>query len=369
MRTRLTHKPDWWFVGLFAAILAIGLIMLSSVSTAVAFQKFGDPFFYIKAQLTKGVIPGLILMFIISKIDYRVWKRFAFSALILSVVLLVLVLIPGLGSTFGGARSWLNLGPILFQPSEVVKLTFLIYLASWLAAREGHVVRDVSFGLMPFLTVLGIIMFLILLQPDVGTMSVIVFISLAVYFVAGASIPHLMGLGALGVFGLYILVRLAPYRIARFTVFLHPELDPQGIGYQINQAFMAIGSGGLLGMGLGHSRQKYLYLPEVIGDSIFAVTAEELGFIVTSAVVILFAALVVRGFQIARSAPDKFGTYLVSGIMAWIGIQAFVNMAGVVGLLPLTGLTLPFMSYGSSSLIVLLVATGMVVNVSRYSRN
>lgn len=208
-------------------------------------------------------------------------------------------------------------------------------------------------------------MVLIFLQPDVGTMTIIVMIAMMIYFVAGASIKHLFAMGAAGIAGLAVLIKIAPYRAARFTVFLHPEIDPQGIGYHINQALLAIGSGGVFGLGFGHSRQKHLYLPEVIGDSIFAIIAEELGFIIVVIVLLLFLALIYRGYQIARNSHDVFGKLVVAGIISWIGFQSFVNISAMVGLLPITGLPLPFVSYGSSSLIVLFAAMGIVINISR----
>jgi cell division protein FtsW len=198
-------------------------------------------------------------------------------------------------------------------------------------------------------------------------MSIIVVVALMIYFVAGASVKHLIGFGAASLAGLALLIKIAPYRAARFTVFLHPELDPQGIGYHINQALLAIGSGGLFGLGFGFSRQKHLYLPEVIGDSIFAVIAEELGFVVVSIILLVMFALVYRGYHIARNAPDQFAKLVVAGIMSWIGFQSFVNIAAMVGLLPITGLPLPFVSYGSSSLIVLFAAMGIITNISRYA--
>jgi cell division protein FtsW len=359
------QKPDYVFLGLFAFIAIFGLVMLSSVSTAVAFQRFGDSLYYVKHQLLYGFLPGAFVCAALAMIDYRYWKRFAFPLFVTSIVFLLLVLTP-LGTAFGGAKSWLNLGFVTFQPSEVVKLTFILYLATWLEARDQRSIKDFSDGLMPFLISLGIVMGLILLQPDVGTMSIIVLIALMIYFVAGANMKHLLSLGAAGIAMLAFLIKIAPYRAARFTVFLHPELDPQGIGYHINQALLAIGSGGLFGLGFGYSRQKHLYLPEVIGDSIFAVIAEELGFIVVTLILLTFLALIYRGYQIARNAPDQFARLTVAGIMSWIGFQSFVNIAAMVGLLPITGLPLPFVSYGSSSLVVLFAAIGIVINISRF---
>lgn len=361
------NQPDMVFVVLFAIVVLFGIVMLSSVSTAIAYQRFGDSLYYLKHQLFYGFIPGVIICTVVSFIDYRIWKKFAFPLYLFSIGLLLAVFIPGLGATFGGSRSWIALGGLTFQPAEVVKFSFILYLSAWLNQRNQKTIKDFSGGFMPFLTSLGIVMFLILLQPDVGTMSVIVMIALMIYFVAGADLKHLFAFGAAGVISLGILIKAAPYRAARFMVFLHPELDPQGIGYHINQALLAIGSGGLVGLGFGHSRQKHLYLPEVIGDSIFAVIAEELGFIVVVVILALFLALMIRGYQIAQRSTDNFAKYVITGVISWVGFQTFINIAAMVGLVPITGLPLPFVSYGSSSLLALFGAMGIVINMSRFA--
>lgn len=359
-------SPDLIFLILFGIIAVFGMIMLSSASTAIAFQRFGDSLYYVKHQLMFGFFPGLFICTALAIIDYRFWRKFAFPALVVSILLLIAVFIPGLGRTFNGSRSWLQIGGIVFQPVEIVKLGFILYLSVWLEKRDRRTIKDFSDGLMPFLISLGIIMGLILLQPDVGSMGVIVMIALMIYFVAGADIKHLFALGGIGVGLLAFLIKIAPYRAARFTVFLHPEADPQGLGYHINQALLAIGSGGLVGLGFAHSRQKHLYLPEAINDSIFAIMAEELGFVMISIGLAILLALIIRGYHIARQAPDEFGRLITTGIISWIGFQSFINIAAMVGLMPITGLPLPFVSYGSSSLVVLFAAVGIVINVSRH---
>lgn len=359
------HAPDYVFLSCFAAVAIFGIVMLSSASTAVAFQRFGDSLYYVKHQLLYGFLPGAFVCAFCALVDYHKWRRLGFTLFAMSIAMLVAVLIPGIGVEYGGARSWIDLGFVSFQPAEVVKLTFILYLASWLEKRDKKVIKDFSDGLVPFLISLGIVMFLMLLQPDVGTMTVIVMIALLIYYSAGADLKHLTGLGLLGAAGLFLLIKLAPYRTARLTVFLHPELDPQGVGYHINQALLAIGSGGLFGLGFAHSRQKHLYLPEVIGDSIFAIIAEELGFVVVTAFLLILFILMQRGFRLAKLAPDHFGRFVAVGIMSWIGFQSFINIMAMVGLMPITGLPLPFISYGSSSLIVLFAAMGIMINISR----
>jgi len=360
-------QPDYVLIILFGILIFFGLIMLSSAGTVIGYQKFKDSYYFLKHQMLYGFLPGLILLYIFSKIDYHKWKKIAFPLLIFSIVLLLLVFIPGIGASYGtNAKSWINIFGFSIQPSEIVKLTFLIYLAAWLDKRSDKDIKDVSAGLIPFLISLGIIALLIILQPDIGTMSIIILISLVVFFVAGASILHLAEIGTAGLIFLAILVKAAPYRAARLTTFLHPELDPQGIGYHINQALLAIGSGGIFGLGLGHSRQKFQYLPEVTGDSIFAVTAEELGFIFTAFLIILFLAIVYRSFSLAQNSPDKFGKLMIVGIISWFIFQAFINIGAMLGLLPITGIPLPFISYGGTALMTSLAALGILINISKY---
>ncbi len=364
-------KPDYSLVATIFGIVIFGLVMLSSASAAVAFDRFGDSYYFFKHQLLFGFILGTAAFLIMSKIDYRYWKKVAFPLLVITIGLLIAVFLPGLGGgeTVKGAKRWIDLGFISFQPTEVVKLTFLLYLATWLASRGKKGVSDFSYGFIPFISILGTVMLLIILQPDVGTMSVIVLTSLVVYFVAGAPWSHLGILGGGGLFLFWLLIKIAPYRADRFTIFLHPELDPQGIGYHINQAFLAIGSGGFFGRGFGQSRQKFQYLPEVAGDSIFAVISEELGFIFSFLLIIAFLFLMYKGFKVAEKAPDMFGKLVATGITAWLVVQAFVNIMAMTGLMPLTGLPLPFISYGSSALVVSMAAAGILVNISKHVKS
>ena len=359
-----THHPDYVFIATFFVILVFGLFMLASASTAVAYQRFQDNYFYIKHQLLYGALPGLVIFLIASKVNYKHWKKLALPGLILAIILLIAVFIPGLGFAYGGASRWIKISTFIFQPSEMVKLAFIVYLASWLEKRTEKGL-DLSYGFLPFLLVLGVISFLIILQPDVGTMIIIGATAILVYWVAGGKLTHLLSLSLLGAGLFALLIKIAPYRANRLTVFLHPDQDPLGIGYHIKQALIAVGSGGWFGVGLGLSRQKYRYLPEVIGDSIFAIIAEELGFIVCVLLIGAFFLLVHRGFKIAKSAPDNFGRYLASGICAWVGCQVVINIGAMIGIMPLTGLPLPFISYGSSSLISLMLSMGIVVNISR----
>jgi len=362
---------DYRFLIIVGVLLLFGFIMLASASGPLGYAKQnGDSLYYVKHQLILGLVPGLFGLYITSRIPYVFWKKNAWPLLIATLILLVLVFIPGLGSDFGTSRSWINFfGLFSIQPAEIVKLTFLFYLAAWLERRGSHGVKDFHGGFLPFIFILGLVAAFIALQPDVGTLFIITTMAITVYFVAGASLAHVgvLFLGGLAAFGM--LIAIAPYRAARFTTFLYPELDPQGVGYHINQALLAIGSGGFFGLGYGHSRQKFEYLPEVSGDSIFAVMAEEMGFIFAVLLVLLFLWFFFRAIKIAKNSPDAFGKYVVVGIAAWLTIQAFVNIGSMVGILPMTGVTLPFMSYGGTSLAISLAAIGVILNVSRYGVN
>ena len=359
---------DRTFFLLVIGMTLFGLIVLASASSAVGYERFGDGYYFVKHQIVQGVLPGLFAFAAGFFIPYQTWKNYALPMLLLSIGLLILVFIPGIGQDFGTfANSWVEIGGFSFQPSEVAKLTFLFYLAAWLEKR-GDDLKDLHAGLVPFMIILGVMSLLILAQPDLGTLSVIAGMAFIVYFIAGGAIAHLFGLGILGVTAFGIAIKSSPYRAARLMTFLHPELDPQGVGYQINQALLAIGSGGVFGRGYGHSLQKFQYLPEVIGDSIFAVMSEELGFFLTTLFLFGFLFLLFRGLKIAEGAPDAFGRYLVTGVMAWLGVQAFINIGAMVSILPITGVPLPFLSYGGTSLIVTLAAAGVVLNVSKESK-
>lgn len=359
---------DRTFLWLVGGLSLFGIVMLMSASGPLGYQHFGDSLYYVKHQLLVGLLPGILIFGIASFVDYRKFRVLAFYALFVSIALLVMVYVPGLGLHIGGSSRWVKLGSLNFQPSEFVKVTFLFYVAAWLASRHENDVRTLERGLLPFLLVLGVIMALLVAQPNTGSMIVIAGASLLMYFVAGAPLGWFFVLLAGGGALMALLIKFSPYRTLRFMTFLHPELDPNGIGYHINQAYLAIGSGGIFGLGYGHSLQKYLYLPEVAGDSIFAVMAEELGFVMVLAFLAALAALVWRCLVIAKRAPDAFGTYLVTGIAGWIALQSFFNIASMIGLMPITGVTLPFVSYGSSAFLALSFACGIVASVSRQSR-
>ncbi|MFH0853344.1 MAG: putative lipid II flippase FtsW [bacterium] len=356
------HQPDYPLMFIILGLVVFGLIMLSSASSVSSFQQFGDPNVLIKRQMLSALV-AVAVFFIMMRFDYKIWKNLALVMLLISIGFLVMVFIPGIGVEYLGARRWIDLG-IQFQPTEVVKLTFLIYLASWLVKKKEGL-KDITISFMPFLILLGTITLLVMAQPDLGTMTVIALIAMVTYFVAGAPLIHFVWIAGISAALFGVLIKIAPYRAARFTVFLNPELDPQGVGYHINQALLAIGSGGIFGVGLGHSRQKFNYLPEASGDSIFAIIAEELGFIMVTLLVLAFLFLLIRGFNVARNAPDMFGKLMATGITTWFAFQAFINIGALSGILPLTGIPLPFISFGGSALIISMAAAGILLNISR----
>ncbi len=349
-------------------LTVFGLIMVASAGVFYATTRFGDPNYFIKHQFLYGFLLGMPVLYLFSKIDYHFWKKVSVPMFLLSLIGLVLVFIPGIGSNAYGASRWINLGPISFQPSEMVKLSLILYLGAWLESRGGEKIKDIYEGMLPFLFILAVAGFLIIKQPDTGTLGVIILIAMSMFFVSGANMAHIFTMFAVGGLGLAILIAVAPYRMNRFLVFLNPEHDPQGVGYQINQALLAIGSGGIFGLGLGHSRQKFNFLPEPIGDSIFAIIGEELGLLGAGIVVILFTLFALRAIKIAKNAPDDFGKIVAVGIVAWVVFQAFVNIAAITALMPLTGIPLPFISYGGTSFIFLMAAMGILLNISKQSK-
>lgn len=351
---------------LYIAILVVfGIAVLMSASAPLGYAKFNDSYFYVKRQILNGLLPGVIVFLILSKVNYRVLAKAGWIIYAGAILLLLLVFIPGLGIMINNSRSWAHLGTFInFQPAEFAKLAVVIMLAKLLTEKNRDW-SDWQSSLLPILAIIAPALVLILLQPDIGTLSILVVIIFAMLFVARIPKRYLVLLGLVGVACFAGLVATAPYRAERLNTFLHPELDPQGRGYQVNQAFLAVGSGGTWGLGWGQSRQKFQYLPEVNADSIFAVVAEENGFLISVGLVVFIVLLAVRGFKIAKAAPDEFGYLLVSGIMVWFIWQSFLNIGAMVGALPLTGVPLPFISHGGSALLALLAGMGVVVNVSK----
>lgn len=358
--------PDFLLILTTLTLLAVGLIMVYSASAVWASYNYGDSFYFVKRQLLFAGL-GVACMFVVMNIEYWTWRRWAKIGLAICFLLLILVLIPGIGEVHGGASSWLGVGAFSIQPSEFTKIALIIFLAKFLAENQKKI-TSFRKGMAPSLALVIAAFGIIMLQPDLGTGVVLVGTCLVMIYTAGARISHFVGLGFIGLAGLAGLILSAPYRIQRITSFLDPWSDPQGAGFQIIQSLYAIGPGGLLGFGLGHSRQKFQYLPEPQTDFIFSIVAEELGFIGASLVLLLFCLLLWRGIRIALSAPDLYGSLLAVGIIGMVAIQVMINIAVVTGIMPVTGITLPFLSYGGSSLTLTLVSIGVLLNISRYAK-
>ena len=362
------HEADKSLIVSLGIILLFGLVMLSSASAVVSYAKFGNIYNYFSHQLIM-VIVSLIFMFIVSKIDYHKWRNYAGSFLIVSIVLLLLVFIPGIRANYGTSRSWINIFGFSFQPSELVKITFLIYLSTWLEVKKGQLGSFYG-GIFPFLATLSVIAFLMMLQPDLGSLFIIAFMAMVVFFVGGGKFKHILITLMLAGLVLFLALSLkSSYQSDRFKCYQNPGFDTQDQCYQINQSLIATGSGGWFGRGLGQSRQKFMYLPEVWGDSIFPIIAEEIGFVFSTLILLLFLFLFYRILQIAKAAPDAYGTALATGIVSWLAIQSFLNIGGQLNLIPMTGVPLPFISAGGSSAISSLIALGIVINISKQTRN
>lgn len=348
-------------------LILFGLVMIYSASSVWAEYKFHDSFKYVKQQALFIAI-GIGLLLTVGRIDYRLYYKKTNLILGVCLLLLVLVLIPGIGTVRNGSQSWFGIGSFGVQPSEFAKLGLIIFVAKYLSKNEKEL-RSIKKGVLPILGVLFLIFGLIMLQPDFGTGMIIVVSILAMMFVAGVNFKFFLVLGGLGVFGIIGLIAIAPYRMDRIISFLDPWKDPLGTGFQIIQSLYAIGPGGLLGQGFLNSRQKQFYLPEPQTDFIFSVISEEFGVLGVLIVSSLFLIILYRGIKIALKAPDNFSKYLAFGMIFQILIQTVMNLMVVVGLIPVTGVTLPFLSYGGSSLLISLISVGILLNISRYSRS
>lgn len=358
------HHQDYWLSLTIFALVAFGLVMIYSVSKYYSLQitDGSTDKYYLNKQLI-CLIVGLFAWVIFQGIDYRFWQKKSTLMLFLTLGLLFLPLLP-FGHGGGVGQRWINLKIFSFQPAEVAKLTFIIYLSGWFSSK-GEDLNKIKKMFLPFALLVAAISFLLLLQKDLGTLSIFVAVSGAIFIFAGAPIYQIFASGGIAGLLLWLAVKIEPYRMERMLTFLNPNNETQGAGYHIRNALIAIGSGGLFGLGFGQSKQKYLYLPEAHTDSIFAIISEELGFVRSTIIIILFAVVAVRGYKIAKNAPDTFSRLLAAGIVTWLTAQMFVNIGTMLSLLPMTGIPLPFISYGGSSLVVLLAAVGIVANVSK----
>ncbi len=358
-------KIDWTLLISVIVISIFGILMIYSASYIWAEYKYGDALKYVKNQGLFFIV-GIILMIIISKIDYKIYLKKSNLILLVCLILLILVLIPGIGTVRNGSRSWFGIGSFGIQPSEFTKLGLIIFVSKYLACNE-KATKNFK-GILPILGLLILIFGLIMLQPDFGTGTIIVMSIIGLLFVGGVNFKYFIRLGIVGVIGIVGLILAAPYRLSRILSFLNPWSDPLGSGFQIIQSLYAIGPGGLFGFGIGNSRQKHFFLPEPQTDFIFSIISEELGFLGCVIVVGLFIIICYTGFKISKNCNDKFGKYLSFGIIFQIAFQACLNLMVVVGLIPVTGVTLPFLSYGGSSLLITLCSIGIVLNISRYQK-
>jgi cell division protein FtsW len=357
--------PDVWLFAAALILLSIGVVMVYSASAIMAADRFRDPYHFLKKQLFWAVL-GCLALWGALRVDYRRLERWTVPALGVAAVLLVLVLVPPFGHAINGARRWIRLGPMSFQPAELAKLALVGFLATFLARRadEGE-----SFwrGFVPPLATVAVLAGLVVIQPDLGNCVTLVALTFAVLFLAGSRLRHLGLLLAAALPLAAVAIVAAPYRVRRITAFLDPWQDPRGTGFHIIQSWLALGSGGLLGRGIGESRQKLFYLPEAHTDFIFAIIGEELGFVGALAVVALFVVLIWRGLRIGLRAPDAFGTYLALGITVLLATQTLVNLGVVTGVLPTKGLPLPLVSFGGSALVVTMLSIGVLLNISQHA--
>ena len=354
---------------LFITIITIslfGIIMIYSASYIWAEYKFNDPFKFVKHQGLFFII-GIIMMLITSKIPYKVYFEKANTLLLISIILLILVIIPGIGTVRNGSRSWFGIGSFGIQPSEFAKLTLIIFTSKYLTKNEKNL-KHIKKGVLPILGIVILVFGLIMLQPDFGTGMIILVSIIGLLFVSGVDFKFFIRLGLIGVVGIVLLIAIAPYRLERILSFLNPWSDPLGSGFQIIQSLYAIGPGGLFGQGFMNSRQKHFYLPEPQTDFIFSIISEEFGFLGILIVATLFTIIIFKGFKIAQNSGDKFAKFLAFGITFGLAFQAILNLMVVVGLIPVTGVTLPFLSYGGSSLLITLISMGVLLNISRYQK-
>ena len=350
-------KVDYTLMFSVIIITIFGLVMISSSSYVWAEYKFNNPYKYL---INQGIffILSLISMYVVSKIDYKILYKYSKVFILIVIIMLILVIIPGIGTVRNGSRSWFGIGGFGIQPSEFAKLAIIIFASKYLSENKNSRLPILFLGLFLFV--------LIMLQPDFGTGMVLIMIVVSLLFISGMKISFFIRIGLLGVIGITILILIAPYRLKRILSFLNPWSDPLGSGFQIIQSLYAIGPGGLFGLGLGNSVQKHFYLPEPQTDFIFAIISEEFGFLGIIIVSILFLTIIISSINIALKSKDLFSKYLVFGITFWISFQTILNLMVVVGLIPVTGVTLPFLSYGGSSLLILYTSIGIILNVSRY---
>lgn len=362
------QKPfDRYFLSIVILIAVIGLFSFVSASLGIYAKSEAKFYGVLFNQIVLGLVGGFGGLWLAMRIPYSFWKKHAFYLFLIALILTILVFVPGLGFSHGGAQRWISIGPVSFQPAEILKVGFVIYFATWLAWTQKKQ-QDIKFKIIPLVVLLGIVAVILLRQPDTKSLILITAAACGMLFVSGVSWKKVIIIITIGVLGIVALAFVRPYVMQRIKTFINPASDPRGASYQLQQSLIAIGSGGVFGRGLGQSVQKFNYLPEPQGDSVFAVIGEEFGFIGSALLVVLYVFFAIRGYKIAILAPDKFGQYLVVGIVTLIVAQSFLNIASLVGLFPLTGVPLVFISHGGTSLFIALFMVGIVLNVSRFQK-
>lgn len=372
MKGAKTHHFDYVLAITVALLLLFGILILASVSAVSSQEKIGKTGYFFFHQLEFGILPGIIFGFIALRLSLSFFKKIALGIILLNLVLMGLVFLPQIGITAGGASRWLNLGLFSFQPSEFLKFTFILYLAVWLANRtekNEHFLKsdkkDWRFTLFSFLVIIAIITLLLVFQSDVSTLVIIILVALLMYFLAKTPLWHSALMLLLIIAAIGLLIVFEPYRMERLLVFLHIKEDPMGVGYQIKQALIAIGSGKIFGLSLGMSHQKFGFIPQTMSDSIFSIIGEEMGFAGSFVLVTLFLFFLWRGLKIAKKSNNHFSRLLAAGITCWICLQGFINIGSMLGILPLMGVPLPFVSYGGSHLVNELIGVGLLLNISK----
>lgn len=357
-------RPDVYLIALTLGLLVTGLVTVYSASFVISLARFGDPNYYIMRQLIWVCLGGAFLVLAV-RTNYQLLRPLAIPLMVGTIGILAAVLL--VGQEAHGAQRWIGVGSLTIQPAEYAKLTVIIYMAAWLSSK-GDNIRSIEHGLVPFVIIIGLVAVLIMLQPNMGTTLIILGITVTMFWTAGASILQIGALGLVGGATMTMLALAEGYRMQRITAFMDAESDPGGTGFQTLQALIAMGNGGLSGLGLGASRSKFFYLPESHTDGVFAVVGEELGLIATVAIVLVFMLFMIRGYQIAMRARDDFGALLATGVTTWVVLQALMNIGGITRVIPLAGIPLPFLSFGGNAIAALLMGIGVLLSVSRYSR-
>jgi cell division protein FtsW len=358
-------KIDRFFLTVVLILIFLGMAMFISASLGVLVKNQKLFYSILMSQLGLGLGLGFLGMYLVLKINYKFWRKYSLFFFIASILLTAAVFIPHVGWSHGGAQRWIKLGPVSFQPVELLKFGFIIYFAAWLSWAKNKV-KDFKFSILPFGIMIAIIALILIKQPDTKSFILIIVTGISMLFISGLPMKYILGLGIGSIVLFGTLVFFTPYLQERVKTFLNPSYDAQGSSYQIQQSLIAIGSGGIFGRGYGQSIQKVTYLPEPQGDSIFAVLGEELGFLGGVITILLYAVFALRGMRIANNSPDLFSRLLVSGIVIILTAQSFMNIASIIGVFPLTGVPLPFMSHGGTSLMINLIAIGMVLQISKF---